>query len=436
MMNKRNLKRTIWWRESILFFAAFFCICIVFTSCKKRKNTIGQNALPPGSEMNSNGVDTFQIKAYSVHDTKVITKNPAVNDLGSYVDPTFGKVEANFYTQLTLSGFSPDFGDLNDMTIDSAVMAFEYGGYYGEISAQNFEVYEITDNLSKDSSYTNTSTVAVGSQNLVPLNKGLITPNLDDPAVVGGDTLNPELRIPIDTNFARHLLQIAQGSTDAASFLNDFKGLFFKVNNPTQTAGEGSILYLETANSASKLTVYYHTAEGQNKFDFLVTGDEMDFNHLSSDFTGTPVEQVINDTVSGNLQFFTQAFTTRAKIDFPSINNLPKNCIIHSAKLELPINYYVGSDYFPSQEITVSAQLFKNDDNKYLLSNVTYNPLARSYTIDLRTYVQNVLNGQIVNNGIYVSPKHFISTAERMIFNGINTPYKKQPKLTIVYTVL
>lgn len=428
---KRN-----WWREAVLFFAAFFCLSLLFTACKKKKNTIGSGALPPGSAMNSAGVDTFQIKAYSVKEQEIVTEDPSVNVLGSYVDPTFGKVDASFYTQFDLSGYSPDFGDLTQVTIDSAVMAFTYGGSYGDVGKQNFEVYEILDDLSEDSSYTNASSATIGTQNLVPVGKGLITPDLDNGAVVGDDTLDPELRIPIDTTFARHLLQVAENSASKDDLTASFKGLYFKVNNPSQTVGEGAMLYLETSVPASKLTVYYHSATDTNSFDFIVNGSEVDFNHFTSDYSGTPVEQVINDTVSGNLQFYAQSFLTRAKIDFPTLENLPKNCIIHSATLELPVNYYVGSDFYPSENITVSANLFDDDDTKYLLSSVAYNAVKRSYTIDLRTYVQNILNGDIVNKGIYIAPKSFVSTADRIVFNGVNTPYKKQPKLTIVYTKL
>lgn len=437
MIHKKQLKSNRRWRESILFFAAFFCLSTFFVGCKKYKNPTGQNVLPSGTLLHSGGVDTFQIKTYSVHEDDIVTKDPSLNILGSYVDPVFGKVEASFYTQLTLSGFSPNFGNLNELTIDSAVMAFVYGGYYGDFGTQSFEVYQVLGELSSDSSYTNSSSVIVGSQNLVPLGKENIAPDLDNNAIVGSDTLDhPELRIPIDTIFARQILQIAHNSASDDDFLAQIKGLYFQVNNPMQNVGEGGVLYLSSVDPASKLTIYYHNAEGANTYDLLINGEAVDFNHLQTDFSGTPVQQVINDTISGQLEFYTQSFTTRAKIDFPTIENLPKNIIIHSAILELPINYYIGSNFLPSKEVIVSAKLFSNDDTKYLISSVQYDEMSHSYSIDVRTYIQNILNGEIQNNGIYVSPKNFVSSTDRMVFNGAKSPYKKQPKLTIVYTKL
>ncbi|HZH86440.1 MAG TPA: DUF4270 family protein [Brumimicrobium sp.] len=426
------------WRKIILFFAAFFCLTTSITSCKKKKNPVGSEALNAGSIMSSDGVDTFKIQTYTVEEDSVFSMDPEFNLIGSYNDEVFGMVEAEFYTQLTLSGFSPDFGDLNALVVDSAVMAFEFGGYYGNLNEQLFEVYEITDDLSRDSSYTRTSVAQTSTQNLVPTgsNEGLITPNTEVRAVVGTDTLNPQLRIPLDLVFAKNLLGVAEGAISDADFVQTFKGLHFKVNNGMLSTGEGSIVYLATTKPASKLTVYYTSNGEQGTYDFIVNGNAIDFNHVKTDYSATRVQQVIDDNSLGDVEFYAQAFSTRAKIDFNSISNLPENIIVHSATLELPVNYYLGSNFYPSSEVNVSAQLFDNDDRKYVVTTVTYNQTRKSYVIDLRTYIQNIVKGEIKNNGVFISPKKYNTTTERIIFNGANSTNKKQPKLSIVYTVL
>lgn len=426
------------WRKVVLFSATFFCLTLAFTACKKKLNPVGDGALPEGSIMSSKGIDTFKIQTYTVEEDSVVTMDPEFNLLGSYTDEVFGTMDASFYTQLSLSGFSPDFGDLNLVSIDSAVMAFEFGGYYGKLNQQLFEVYEITDDLTRDSSYERTSVVQTSFQNIVPTlnNEGLITPDPENPAIVGADTLKPQLRIPIDTVFARHLLDLAESSTNDVDFLQSFKGLYFKVNNPIFSQGQGGILYLTTARPASKLTVYYTTNGEQEKFDFIVTGKLIDFNHVGNDFSGTKVQQVIDNHVLGNKEYYAQAFTTRAKIDFNSISDIPKDVIIHSATLELPISYYKGSPFSPSEVVNVSAQLFENDTKKYKITTASYNSNKMAYVINLRDYVQKVIKGEIENSGIFISSKRFNTTAERIIFNGANTSFKKQPKLNIVYTKL
>lgn len=430
-----KIKNVITWRGAIMLSAAFFCLALVATSCKKKKSPIGENALPPGSEMSSSGVDTFQLFTYTIDEDSTVSIDPRFNLLGSYNDPVFGTVEANFYTQLTVEGFNPEFPA--GYIVDSVVMAFEFGGYYGEISEQTFEVFEVTDELTRDSSYLSSSIASTNATNLVS-GSGTILPDPLTEAVVGDDTLNPQLRISLDISFGEYLMNLAVSSSDSETFLNAFKGLHFKVGNGMQSSGEGTILYLATTNPASKMTVYYHDTDGDPfEFDFLVSGSLVDFNHVDIDNTGTDVQAVIDDSTLGQDQYYAQTFKSRAKIDFPSLNDIPKDVIIHEATLEIPIDYYQGSDFYPSSAVTISSELFENDDNRYLINdNINYNQQKRAYVVNLRTYVQNVLTGEIINNGIIISPKLYNSTTERIIFNGPQSVNKKQPKLNVVYTKL
>lgn len=427
------------WRKAIWLFAAFFCFSVVFSACKKKKNPLGEGVYPSDYIMGSTVVDTFNIISYTVLEDTTLTKDPEFNLLGVYNDEKLGLVEASFYTQLTLSGFSPDFGDLSTVKIDSAVVAFEFGGHYGTLNKQLFEVYELTEDLSRDSSYNSKTVLEINNQNLVPTdnNQGLILPNPSKPAVVGGDTLRPQLRIPLDTVFARGLLEYAEGATKDDDFLEDFKGLYFKVNGSMLMPNEGSILYLASSRPASKLTVYYTEHDTvPNKFDFIITGGAVDYNRFDLDYTGTNLDQVLTDSTLGQQEFYTQSFTSRAKIDMSSINDLPKDIIVHSATLELPVSYYIGSDLYPSDQVSVTAKLFKDDDRKYGITNTSFNSTRMSYVIDLRVYVQNILKGEIENNGVYIAPRRYNTTAERIVFNGANSTFKKQPKLKIVYTKL
>ncbi len=427
------------WRKVFLLSAAFFIVVSTAVGCKKERNPVGADALPPGSEMSSAGVDTFSLITYVVGEDSVVSMDPQFNLLGSYNDPVFGLVDAGFYTQITLSGFSPDFGNFNEIIMDSCVLAFEFGGYYGEISEQLFEVYEVTDELTRDSTYYHYSSAAIDVQQLVPTanNEGLITPNPLTSAIVGDDTLNPQLRIPMDTTWARDLLVLASNSADDESFLAGMNGLNVRVNNGAQSANEGGIFYLTSTTSASKLTVYYTINGEQQEFDFLISNSGIDFNRVIFDYASTPVEQVINDSTLGQDIYYAQSFVTRAKVDFPTLNNLPEDIIIHEATLELPLSYFTGDKLYPSSEVSVSAELFEGDDTKYIIDpNIPFSQTSKSYKVDLRSYVQNVLNGEVQNKGLFIAPRLFNTTTERIIFNGPNTLNKKAPRLNIVYTKL
>ena len=75
----------------------FLMFLFATTSCTKRRNALGQGALPDGTAMSSDGVDTFSIKSFSFEVDTVISTNPLFNLLGVYNDPMVGNVKAGFY---------------------------------------------------------------------------------------------------------------------------------------------------------------------------------------------------------------------------------------------------------------------------------------------------------------------------------------------------
>ena len=427
------------WRKVVVLSATFLGLVFTIISCKKDKKTIGEGALPPGTTLESSGVDTFALRTYSISVDSVPSKNPQFNLVGKYNDPEVGIVEASFFTQLQMSSTGTNFGDFGDITIDSVVLAFNYGGYYGTPTEQLFEVYELDADLNPDSTYYQFSSVPTKPDNLVPTgnNEGLITPTPLQQAVVGNDTVEPQLRIPLDPDFGMNLLQLANGESDNENFKQQFKGLNVKVNIPTPMIGQGAILYLASANAASKLTVYFKVdgEAGPTTYDFLITNQLVDFNRMEFDPSGSNLEQVFNDTLMGQQSYFAQAFHARAKIEFPTIKDIPENAILHDATLELPISYFSGSDLYPSTNVTIGAKLFPNDDQVFLILNsVPYNQQRRAYIFNLRPYIQNILNGEVINDGIIISPRFFNTSAERMVFNGQQTNNKSKPRLNVVYT--
>src|SRR5690554_8004055 len=86
-------------------------------------------------------------------------------------------------------------------------------------------------------------------------------------------------------------------------------------------------------------------------------------------------------------------------MEFSSINDLPENIIVHSATLEIPVSFYQGDPFYISSEVSVGAKLFEGDERIYTLSSVAFNSFRKAYVVDLRTYIQNIIKGEIQNNG-------------------------------------
>lgn len=416
-----------------------FLCCFAIISCKKKEYQLGADVINPSSILGGTSVDTFSLYTYSITEDSVISDNPANVVLGSYEDPIFGNYEASIFTQLRLAGVDPNFGDPDLIVIDSFILALEYEGYYGDLDPQVFEVYELEEDLSLDSTYYSFSTLNHSSTNLVPFDNATITPNTSSPTIVDGDSLAPQLRIHLDTNLARSLiLEATSGSSTFSGndeFLEFFKGLHIKTNNIMQAPGEGAALYLDINDPSSKATIYFRQDGEPTSYDLLMNSDCADFTKVSIDQTGTNVEEVLVDSTAGQSTYYAQAFGARAAMSIPGLLNLPENIVIHRADLSLPIQFQTGYKYQPGSNVSVATRV---DSLSQGLINVgiigVYNAVEKSFDINIRDYVQSIVNKDLPLTELMVSPLYFINSAERIVFNGSNTINKLKPKLTITYT--
>ena len=424
------------WRKVFKLSATFLLLFFVFTSCKKKDSAAGKDLMNPEDLLNSAQVDTFTLNTFSIAEDSLISDNPAYAVLGSYNDPKFGTVNANFYTQLRLSGLNPNFGDVSTITIDSVMLGLEYAGFYGEFSSQKVEVYEMTEAINIDSVYYSFSTKTTTSTDLVEPGYGTFTPDPEGITVIGSDTVDTQLRIKLKNALGTQLInEAASGGTNFTSnenFLSYFKGLHVRVNNASQLAGKGGVFYFNLNDPLSKMTVYYTQDGSQKTFDFLINSECADFNHVDIDNTGKPVQNVIDNPSSGQVEYYSQAFKSRAVVKMAGLKNLPTNAIIHKAELILPIQYQTGAKYLPPDELSVSAMINGTLSGSGVFG--LYDYAFKHYTVDVRNYMQALVSGQISTDELILSPRLFITSAERVVFNGPNSTNKKKPKLVVTYT--
>ena len=421
------------WIFSII---ALFCF-----SCKKKISSAGSSVLTSENYLNGITTDTFDLLTYTVQEDSIITDNAANVLLGSYNDPELGNFDASFYTQILLGGAEPNFGDVGTIALDSFVLSLEYtgSGHYGDISTQTFEVYELDESISLDSTYYAFSVKNTKSTNLLSIGAGAITPTPNENTIVGQDTLSPQLRIPLDTNLARAFIDeaVSGGTTFSGNteFLEYFKGLYIKSNNGMLAAGQGAALYFNLNDAGSKLTMYFQQDGESKTYDFVMNSDGADFVHVDINYSGAPIEQVLQDSTLGKVEFFAQAFTHRAAIKIPGIDSLPVRSIIHRAHLELPVQYQTATAYSPGALVSVATKIKKEDSYYTPLSSIgQYFDYKKHFEVDLRQYVQSILTGQIENTEVVISPLYFINSADRIVFNGVNTINKNKPRLILTYT--
>ena len=404
----------------------FIIIAIALVACKKKEYQLGSDLIDQDNILGGISTDTFDILSYSIEEDSVISDNAANVLLGSYNDPLFGSFNSSFYTQFRLAGVDPNFGDPSTIVIDSFVLGLEYLGYYGDFDPQSFEVYELEESLSIDSTYYSFSTVSHSGINLVPFENTTITPNPLEPSIVGEDTISSQLRIYLDTNLARSLINEAtSGSTTFSSndeFLDFFKGLYVTTNNPIQAQGEGAAYYFDLNDPSSKATIYFHQDTVATSYDLLINSECADFSNVEIENTGSSVDLVIQDSTQGNQAFYAQAFKHRAALSIPGLANLPENIVVHRADLELPIQFQTGHKYQPGGNVSVATRA---DSTSSELLNVgvigIYDDVNKRFNVNIREYAQAIANKSFDLTELVFSPLYFINSAERIVFNGKNT---------------
>ncbi|MNJ83947.1 hypothetical protein D3C87_13790 [compost metagenome] len=445
MMNLKKLHNN--WRKAFLLSACFVLAISVLPSCKKKSSKFGTEALSVEDLLAAGGKDTFQLKTYSVSQDTLPTDNQIFGTVGAYHDPKFGIVNASLYSQFTINGLVTI--PSGTATIDSVVLSLNYGGYYGKLDPQTFEVYKLTDALHKDSVYYRNTAKATTGVDLVEPGSATQTPNTTSRITIDTDndgdidTLNPQLRLKLDNALGQQFVNDiiagngAFASSDAFLSSHYFEGFKIKVTNTNPTSGKGAVLYFNLGNSQTKLTIYYKhstTPTQQGRIELVVNAACGDFNHVEIDHTGYHVADVLANPLNGQTQFYTQSFDNMGVVEFPSVNNLKSNSLINNALLYLPVAYQTGNYYYPSVTLEIG---YKTDSGKIVsFRTATYDNNQKAFVLDLRDYIQDIVSGKAENRGLYInqSSKYFTCTAERIIFNGPASPYKTKPKLVIKYT--
>lgn len=424
------------WRQVFILSATFLFIAqfsILSTGCKKKENLLGQDAYG-GDLLISGGVDTFSLITYTESNDSVYTSNPRYGLLGILNDPEFGIVDVGFYTQVRLSGLNPNFGNPANITIDSFVLALEYAGSYGYNGNQTFEVFEVDQNMYLDSAYLTTEDLSIKTENWV-YGSGVLNMNPNAITVVGSDTVTTQLRIPLNPAKAMQIIQDATNfpaeySDNILFSSNYLKGINVKTNGVAPSQGTGMVGYFDLLDQDSKMIIYYkENGEVRPAFDLVFNSECADYNRFKINNSGKRIEAVIADTTLGQYEFYAQAGKNRAVVAFPTLKNLPNNVVIHTAQLYLPIQHLASSKFIYPPKINL---IYEGGTTVF---SGEYDPYTKGYIVDLKTYVQALNIEAITADKLFIAPgTSFISTTDRIVFNGPLTDKKNKPRLILSYT--
>lgn len=429
-------------------------LALLFTSCKKSPETIGNNLISDSDYFGVYHTDTTEILCHSYLDS-VSTNNATSALLGAIKDPVLGTTEAGFYTQFRPSVAGQNFG-INPV-LDSIVLQLHIAGYYGDTTALlTAHAYELVDTLTSGTTYYNHSVVATSNVDLANSYQFKVHPHSRQ-HILGTDTVTqPIVRIPLSAELGNMLMTL---DTTVYSRPDLFKQAFHGLHvtcDPVST--DGTIAYFNlTNNTFSLLQLYYHNAatpEKSMRYNYYVTSSDTYFNHFDHDYTqGNPefVSQVLDGQEElGQEYLYLQTMGgMRARVTFPNLTKWVdsldgQHLVVNEARLVLPVAPETVDDIYtaPSNFILVG---FDTDTTNYLLPDYyegsgyfdgSYNSSKQSVSFRITEYLQSIIMKKKNNAGLSLGINGASYNAQRFIINGPEAESGEKMRLEVTYSIV
>ncbi len=420
--------------------------------CHKPDTETGLEVLPPGGALGTVVIDTLPITAWTIEPKPSKTSGLSQNVLGTYLDPDFGLVTTGFATQVRLStnnvgdGVNPDSLVCDSLVLSLAYEVTPYG--YGNRDPQGFRVFRITEDLHADSLYNSDDVPASIPVDLIASTRSEFAIEPFQGPTIGGDTLSPQLRLPLSNELGEDLLDLWGGAVldNNELFLQFFKGLLVIPNAEASVPYQQAALYFDLLNPDSKLTLYYHSPTDTTSFDFII--NTLCSRHTVSRFEHERALQpgvslALADTATGQQQIYLQALGgLRGELRFPGLDNYSPSALTTLAKAELILP--IAGDYYPLYMPPTQVFVFRKDEDgeDVLIPDQVptqnqvggvYDAEEKEYRLVITQWLQGVINGTYPNTGLgLVSGSNGI-TVNRAILAGPEHPVDRM-KLRLTFT--
>lgn len=444
------------------FFILSLGLSICFTSCDE-SSVVGLDVQPENDLLNVIYEDSTTIYTRTVDADSLITDESLISSgvglIGKYIDPVFGPATASMYTQVRLpTGISSTtFG--TSPTCDSIILSLVYEGtVYGKKERKNLKlsVHQVTQSMSTANTYYSNSTLTYSSVDLTEADGHLFKANTyDSVATVGGLLLKPQVRARLDNSFGQLLLNNATMGNliDNVSFQSLLNGIYITTENTTGLLSEeGNIVHFKMGES--KITLYYKNATTDSlSYDFSL-GSVARFNHFEHDYSTGGIDTSLDNQINNptppaqNATVFVQGIAgVKTKIEFPYLMHWVDNGLIGVNKAELLISvdtnlldlYRLDTFAAPSALILFGIN---DDGTTYAIPDAfegatyfggSYNSGTLQYKFNIARYIQQILDGDRNNNGLYILASNGAVFANRVVIGGASSSTRPM-KLNLTYT--
>lgn len=430
---------------------------IYLTACTKKAKLIGVG-IRPTSDIEVEMTDTVSIAAHSVLSEPIVTTNYGRILLGSTMDPVFGKTTANYYSQLRLQSDIVDFNFGENAVIDSLILSLAYEGYYGDTTTPiTLRVYELSEKINSDSGfyyYSNDEIThyptEIGHKTFLP-KPNTPTYNTDSLAI------EPHIRIDLmelTNEFGNKLINAPLEVLQNNENFSDYIYGFCVKSDPVNEIG-GSLLYIDILSINTDITLYYRNdatsdiTYAMKLYDSTTRFNQYDHNNYqdaSSEFKAQVLE---GDSLLGQDKIYVQALGgVVTKLTFPFIENLNSigKIAINSAELTvkgIEDNNGVAPERFTLLEVnpdgTATNAIIDVFEGENYFGGF-HDTINDEYKFQIARYIQQLVNQETTDNGIYMKMYGSFTNGGQYILNGTNptspTPYTDRIKLKVTYTII
>lgn len=436
--------------RKVLSLSAIF-LFLGMVSCEKpEEKAVGLSTQPEEDQL-SLVIDTTSIISTTVRQDSLRTDELSSALIGNMHDPIFGQTKAGIFTQLSLVNNNITFENTENYIIDSVILALEFNStdpLYGALTAQEFEIYKVTEDFHIDSNYYSNTVIQHNNSNVLAQgNDTLITPNVSDSVIINGEQLPAQVRFRLNNDLANFLFD--PNNKDALEsnddFIKAFQGYYIKSTSEF-SPGQGGLWYMNLTSSNSKYTIYYRDTTISGEADTLDFDLEIDistarFSTFEHEYS-TTIEDQLTDSVLGNDKFYIQATAgLNGKLYFPNIkeyNN--KDIAITKAELIIPVDASSIGDYQPQEQLLLYAI---NDSTLDFLADQfegsdhidgNYDEIEKGYRFTVTRFIQSLVSDNRYN-ALQVTSSAASVTANRVVLLGGNNATKKT-KLALTYIKL
>jgi Domain of unknown function (DUF4270) len=444
-----------------------FIACLALPSCKEN-TVLSTNLIPKVDNINTFFTDTFTAVMrnvpYDSTSTSVYNNNTKYYALGCISGDASGdNIAGKSVASIALQFRQPQVGITfpSNLIIDSMVVSIPFVRAYGDTITggnQSLDVYQLSNAPIKDTTYR------IGYQ--MPYNSsyklGTGTFNfkkMDSIALFEGKVA-PQLRIKLDTNLARMLVNIKDTADykSYAAFIKYFKGLYI---TPSDTNSGNMLGYFDY--TLAKISIYTRNAIGTDStiyaygFDLAscvhhnkITRNHFQNSPLISDFMNSGnvkgdsilfLQSDAGSTIEVNMPYladFNNVIVNKAELEFTVLasNNLVKDSLYRTVALMRAtginaqnVDYLLQDDYF----VNSNGAIVKVVNDGFRTLETENGVKVYKYRISLTKTFQKAISSK--NNALRIRLIGFngLLGSGRSMLGGTNR-FAQKAKINLIYT--